>query len=50
MQSDATAYIIAAAALAVAAWSYIQTSDLQAKINACQAEYQGFKEGVIYER
>ncbi len=48
MQSDATAYLVAAAALAVAFWTYSSTDELHNQVNACQIEYRGFKEGVIY--
>jgi hypothetical protein len=48
MQSDATAYLVAAAALAVAFVTYSSSTELQAKVNTCQMEYRGFKEGVIY--
>ena len=48
MQSDATAYLLAAAALAVAAWTYSNSAELQTKLNTCQVEYRGFKEGVVY--
>jgi len=48
MPSDATAYLLAAAALAAAFFTYSNSTELQAKINTCQIEYRGFKEGVIY--
>lgn len=48
MQSDATAYLIAAATLVVAIHLYQQNHELTTKIDTCNTEYRGFKEGVIY--
>lgn len=48
MQSDATAYLLAAAALVVAVHLYQQNHELAIKIDTCTTEYRGFKEGVIY--
>jgi hypothetical protein len=50
MTNDATAYLLAAAALAVVTWTYSNSasSELQTKLNACQIEYRGFKEGAVY--
>jgi hypothetical protein len=48
MPSDATAYLLAAAALAVATHLYSLQADLLAKIATCQTQFEGFKQGVIY--
>jgi hypothetical protein len=48
MPSDATAYLLAATALAACTHFYQQTQELNAKLNTCQIEYRGFKEGVVY--
>jgi len=48
MESDATANIIAAAALAVVVWSISSCIDLKAKLDTCQTEFRSFKEGVVY--
>lgn len=40
---DATPIILGVAALAVALWMQIKTGE-------CEAEYRGFREGVIYGR
>lgn len=47
--SDATALILAVAAL-LATTAYVQfnKTELQHNLNQCQAEYQGFKDGVMY--
>ena len=47
--SDATALLIAVAAL-LATTAYIQFGkiELQNKLNQCQIEYQGFRDGVMY--
>jgi type VI protein secretion system component VasK len=48
MPSDATAYLLAAAALVVASYSYQHNQELTAKINTCETQFEGFKQGVIY--
>lgn len=48
MTSDATAFILAAAALAASAHFYQQNQSLNTQVTTCQAEYRGFKEGTIY--
>jgi hypothetical protein len=48
MASDATTYLLVAAALVVASYFYQHNQELTAKINTCEIEYRGFKEGVIY--
>lgn len=48
MSSDATAYIFAAATLVVVVHLYQQNHELAIKIDTCNTEYRGFKEGVIY--
>lgn len=48
MTNDATAYLLAAVAIAIAAHLYSLQAELFAKINACQTQFEGFKQGVIY--
>ncbi|WP_158224919.1 hypothetical protein [Brunnivagina elsteri] len=48
MTSDATVYILAAAALAASVHFYQQNQQLITQSNACQAEYRGFREGIVY--
>lgn len=48
MQTDPTPYTITAAALVVALWSFTQLQELKTNLQSCEAQYQGFKEGVIY--
>jgi hypothetical protein len=48
MPSDATLYLLAAAALAASVHFYQQNQALSTQTNACQAEYRGFREGVVY--
>lgn len=46
--SDATAILLAVAALATTAYVQFNKTELQNNLNQCQAEYQGFKDGVMY--
>jgi hypothetical protein len=49
MASDATPYLLVVAALVVATHHfYQQNQELNARINSCEIEYRGFKEGVLY--
>jgi hypothetical protein len=48
MTSDATTYLLVAAALVVASYVFQQNQSLLTKLNTCEFEYRGFKEGVIY--
>jgi hypothetical protein len=48
MTSDATTYLLVAAALVVASYVFQQNQAITAKLNTCEIEYHGFKEGVIY--
>jgi hypothetical protein len=46
--SDATAILLAVAALATTAYVQFGKSELQNQLNQCRIEYQGFKDGVMY--
>jgi CHASE3 domain sensor protein len=49
MPSDATPYLLVVAALVVAShYFYQQSQELNAKINSCEIEYRGFRQGVLY--
>ncbi|MEA5574792.1 hypothetical protein [Calothrix sp. UHCC 0171] len=49
MPNDATTYLLVGAALIVVShYFYQQNQELNAKVNTCQAEFRGFREGVIY--
>jgi hypothetical protein len=49
MPSDATPYLLVAAALVVVChYFYQQNQELTTKINSCEIEYRGFREGVLY--
>jgi hypothetical protein len=47
---DATPIFLGVAALAVALWLHMKNSELQAQLNDCRSQFQGFKDGVIYGR
>lgn len=46
--SDATALLLAVAALATTAYVQFGKSELQKNLSQCRIEYQGFKDGVMY--
>lgn len=49
MPSDATPYLLVVAALVVVThYFYQQNQGLNAKVNSCEIEYRGFREGVLY--
>ncbi len=49
-QQHITGFILAAAACAVAAFSFDKWQSAKAQLNQCQSEFQGFKQGVVYGR
>lgn len=48
MEREPSLLILGVAALAVAFWLQMQVTELQRQLGNCSAEYQGFKDGVIY--
>ncbi|MBW4598718.1 MAG: hypothetical protein KME29_03790 [Calothrix sp. FI2-JRJ7] len=46
--NDATTLYLVVAAIAATTFLQIGKSELQDKLNTCNAEYKGFRDGVIY--
>lgn len=50
MNSDTTPTFLGVAALAVALWFLMKNGEMKDQLVQCHAEFQSFKEGVVYGR